>query len=1033
MSEWAPSGEAQTAGEGRRRHVTILFADLCDYTALNEAIDPEDADSLRRQIEAVAMRMIRKHGGTVSQVYGDGILAVFGFPTPQEDDARRAVEAALEVHQATRATSWGPAVPSGFEVRMHSAIHAGLVFAREGDALHGQYELTGDAVNTTARLCNAAARDEILVSDAVLSGIEAFFATQSAPPIALKGKKVPVRAHRVTGRSDVRTRFEARTRDGLTAFVGREAELARLELLLAKARAGAPCMALVSGAPGVGKTRILEELRRRIASSGSRVLRGSCESYGKMPPLEPFIQELRQLFGIHATMPAQDAVLAVHEGIERLGAPVREHEDILLQLLSLRPWPVERPRAETERVPVVRALAQLVLTLGACESLVLILDDWQWADDTSREVLAQVLREITGQRICILVCMRAGERMDPVLDAAEKFPLHPFSEMESAGMIGMLRPRILDLGVARAIHRRSGGNPLFLEELCRSLPDGVLAGERALEESGVPTTLQGLIQARVSGLPLGLSQLLRVASVIGNEFSLALLSQVLPSEDVGGLLDELLRGDLFNTTDLHDTFRFKHGITREVIYESVRMAERRELHRAIALAIERSVAAGQATDQYEVLAYHYRGSADHESAATYAELAGDKAMVTSSLDRARFQYSTALSELDKLPPTLERKRRWLGISPKWAGVYVYSPSRPQLETLRQATAYAAELGDAAAQAQTAHWRGWIHYVLGEYGDAIDASRGALALAEEIGDKKLLAQLWSSLGQSHAAACEYPEALDCLTRGLELKRGRGGRSGHSVAQGFAYALGCKANMHADLGEFELAVPDIDEALAAVNATGHAIEGSVLALQCMVQIYRGEWEACVESAARCCKVAERVNSAYVFAMGSVFDAYARFMLEPLPSALHDMGQAVEWLEARETGLFSSFNYGLFAEALAAAGQVARARDYALRALLRAQRRDPLGATIAYRVLARLQARAGSDGLRQVDELVGKAFASAQARGSVRDTVVTRLLLAELRAQAGACDEARGVASQALVELERMGMHWHAQRARAVLDPR
>jgi hypothetical protein len=168
-----------------------------------------------------------------------------------------------------------------------------------------------------------------------------------------------------------------------------------------------------------------------------------------------------------------------------------------------------------------------------------------------------------------------------------------------------------------------------------------------------------------------------------------------------------------------------------------------------------------------------------------------------------------------------------------------------------------------------------------------------------------------------------------------------------------------------------------------------------------------------------------------MGSVFEAHARFMLEAAPSALHDMGQAVAWLEARDTGLFSSFNYGCFAEALARAGQVARARDYALRALLRKQRRDPLGETMAYRVLAWLKAGSGVEEQGEVDELIGKAFASAKARGSVRDTAVTRLLLAELRAQAGDRAEARAEASQALVELERMGMHWHAQRARAVLD--
>jgi tetratricopeptide (TPR) repeat protein len=475
-------------------------------------------------------------------------------------------------------------------------------------------------------------------------------------------------------------------------------------------------------------------------------------------------------------------------------------------------------------------------------------------------------------------------------------------------------------------------------------------------------------------------------------------------------------------TDRAGVFRFKHGIMREVVYDSVRMAERRQTHRAIAEALEGN-AGGGASDAYEALAYHYRGSGDHERAASYAELAGDKAMLTSSLDRARMQYSTALAELSKLPMTLERKRRWLATSAKWAGVYVYSPSRQQLDTLGQAAVYAAELGDAGAQARTAHWRGWIHYVLGEYADAIAHIRDGLELAQRQGDERMLAQLWTSLGQCHAAAGEYGDALESLTRGLQLKRAAvHGRRGSVVAQGFAYAIGCKAVMHADCGDFELAETDIAEALEAVSGSGHAIEGSVLGLQCMIAIYRGDWAACAETARRSGKVAERVHSAYVFSMAAAFDALARFHVDASTSALVEMRRAVEWLDTRDTGLFSSFNYGCLAEALACAGSPDAAREYAQRALQRKQCRDPLGETMAHRALARI-----ADARALASEHVRAALDSARARGSRRDVAVTELLAAELDID---LELVQPAAASALAQFERMGMRWYSDQARRVL---
>ncbi|HKU38635.1 MAG TPA: adenylate/guanylate cyclase domain-containing protein, partial [Polyangiales bacterium] len=197
--------------EGQRRFVSLLFADVCDYTALSESADPEEIQALRRSFERLASEVIARRGGVVSQLYGDGMLAVFGLEGPHEDDARRAVDAALELHEAMRQLPSDRSWLRDHELRLHTGIHAGVVFSRRGDELHGRYDLTGDAVNTAARLCGAAGRDEVLVSRAALRGFEAYFVAREAAPLTLRNKSVPVPAHFVSARSGLPTSFEART------------------------------------------------------------------------------------------------------------------------------------------------------------------------------------------------------------------------------------------------------------------------------------------------------------------------------------------------------------------------------------------------------------------------------------------------------------------------------------------------------------------------------------------------------------------------------------------------------------------------------------------------------------------------------------------------------------------------------------------------------------------------------------------------------------------------------------------------------
>jgi class 3 adenylate cyclase/tetratricopeptide (TPR) repeat protein len=980
---------------GQRRFVSLLFADLCDFTSLNELSDPEDAHALRIRFEHVAARVVARYHGLINQFYGDGLLAVFGFPEPDEEHPRRAIDAALALHEEVRGLAWDGAVPHAFNVLLHSGIHSGLVLAREGDALHGRFDLIGDSVNTAARLCAAAGRDVVLATDTTLRGIEPFFTSEAVSILQLKGKSLPIAARAVVGRSNVATRFEARASDGLTQFVGRALELEQLERATKALLLGRGDVFAIVGAAGLGKTRVLEEFRLRRIGTSIQVCRGYCERYGDIEPLQPFLHMLRQAFGLTSVQPTSQAIEAVQQRLDALELTGGETRSVFLHMLSLQPWAANDPRALAPKAAIVGAVARLFAALGEKAPLVLQLDDWQWADELSQEVLSAVLDRLADSPMLVMLGMRASmgksDGVEPPAQAT-MLPLSPFDEPETGRVIEALLPRGRGEVAVDAIHRQSGGNPLFLEELCRSLLEqAASARDSRPEPAAIPTSIRGLIHARVSQLPAAQARLLRLAAVIGDEFSTELLGHIADPRDFTEHLERLVEYDLIHRGQSAGTWRFKHGIAREAIYESVRVDTRRSAHRTIAGLIEHSVSAGRAGDQSEILAYHYAGSGDHAAAAHYAILAGDKATASSSLDRARLQYSAALAAYDALPPSAANRRAWLEVTAKWAFAHMYSPDWSQVHTLERASVYARELNDDAAAARAAHWLGWIFASLGDQANAELQCRRSLQLAERVGDQKLISQLWLNLGHSYTAACKYDEALACLERGLAQKRQHG--SGRGVPAGYAYALGCRAVLQADRGETAAAGRDMAEALAAVSGKGHAVEGSLWALFAMIRIWQGDLPGCIVAAQRARAIAQRISGQYVTSMAQAFEGYATFLLERSPRSLQALRSAIDTLESRNIGLFLSFNQACLADALLVAGELAEARDCAVRTLARAGCGDPVGQIMAYRVLARVAHLSGGRAEHGALSYVDKARLLAEQRRSARDLDLLQLLAARL----------------------------------------
>lgn len=1021
-SELEPNGNDR----GRRCHVVLLFSDLSGYTAMSEQCDPENVAELLELMKAQAVPIVERHGGFVNQFYGDGFLAVFGLASPQEDDVRHATEAAVELHAAIGNLALDFSLPLGMQPRLHSGIHAGLIFARKTSFLHGRYELIGDAVNTAARLCAAATADEILASQETLEGVKAFFQVRAVSPLQLKGKEEPVPVYQVLSRSAVQTRFEASTERGLTQFIGRLEELAHLEHALMQACLGRGRVVYVCGDAGMGKTRLLHQFQRTLVAPVASVLKGRCESAARIAPFEPFQQIVRQLFGLKAHASRAEALVELEAGLVELQIELQQHLQTLSQLLFLEDGSAPSGRLIASQPTIRLAVTDVVLAVCRSRPLVLFLDDWHWADDASWQVLRDLANHVHNNPLLIVIGSRFADPPSLADTQKDLVSLSPFTHSESDVAAQSWLSRTLDAPARRALLERAGGNPLFLEELCLSWSVESPFRGAAPESSRIPSTLHGLVESRIQRLPPHHAEVARMAAVLGTEFEIEQLQQVSGFSDALSVLEDLARYDLIYATDTPGRFRYKHGITRDVAYNSVRLGERRRLHSLVAQTIEQGQPAESLSEHFETLAYHFAGADEHAQAADYAERAGDKAAMASALDRVRHQYRAALLELDRLKQTPELRRRWLTLVGKWAAACVYSPSEEQLVLLERAKTYAALEGDQAATAHTNYWIGWIHYALGEQETSIRAFEAALALAENSGDERLRGQLLANLGQSHAAASNYQEATRRLDDAARAKRGRAPSGSGAVPVGFAYALGTKGLILGDVGDFPAAYRTFEQSLLPVRGRAHAIEGSLLGLLGMVQLWQGEWQACLETSEKARAIADIVGEPYVMAIGQAVHGYGRYMLTRDRAGLEELREAKVWLERRKIRLYLSFCAASLAELALMAGEVDLASENAAFAVERATHGDRLGECLAHRILSECAAQNGEHALALTELDIARN--TAMQRGSRRDLALTQYLDAKLHVARGESELARPKFAQAEDELKALSMRWHASRVAA-----
>lgn len=1005
----------------QRRFLTMLFADLTGSTRLSATLEAEHYAALLAELTEAYSSVVARHGGLVVRIQGDGMLAVFGHPDPAEDDGRRATEAALELHAAVRALRLEPAAGRIEPLTLHSGIHAGLVLVGEGDVVKGRLELTGVAPNIAARLSAAARPDEVLVSAGTLGPDSGLFDIASRRTLHLQGAPAPVDALSIAARAAAGSRFEARARRGLSPFVGRFGLLDALAASLDEAAAGHARVLALIGAAGMGKTRVANRFLERCQASGLTVLRGYCEGYLGAEPLQPFQQMLRSLV---PPLPGADGETAADHARKCLAGHApgwRPPAAFLPHALSL-PLPAAAAREPLPPQAVHQGYVSLLADIARQRPLVVFIDDWQWADDGSHQVLAA----LTTLEVPLLVLMsaRGGADRDPTLpEAVATIEVPPLTDDEARRTVKRWLPDAHPF-LVREICSYAGGNPLFLEELChRAASDAGV--QPAVRLHGGEAWLNGLIASRVARLPEEQIDLVRRAAVIGHTMPTWLFESLTGCPADAPPVRALAEEDLIFPGEQPGTLRFKHGITRDVVYDGVGLRERTRLHlrAAQALAARASDMSTTGAEACEALAYHFEAAGEPQQAAVYAEAAGDRAVYASALDRAKSQYRAALAALDRIGPTPGVIKRWAAIAQRLGLASVFDPSREELPVFERAVELAQASSDPGAIARARYWLGYLHYALGDAPAALDHLGEARRHAAAAQDPRLGVQIEATLGQALASAGRYREALARLDEAIAVKRRH--RSGAGNAVGLTYSLACKGYALGDQGAFEAAQACFEEALHDTGCDQPEVVGSVRGWYGAVLLWQGRHDEALQLAGEAWREGDRVRSLHLMAMGRAVAASARWRLSADPQALADLKQAAGWLSRRGNALFSSLNHGWLADALAAAGDAAGARLYAARALRRARQSDLLGAGLACRAMCLQAARLGR--FDEAERRLEAARHWARIRESRREHAENTLCAAELEALRGRTGPALVLLDEADAAFAAMDMR--AQRERVM----
>jgi class 3 adenylate cyclase/tetratricopeptide (TPR) repeat protein len=766
--------------EGERKQVTVMFCDMEGFTPLVEKLGLEEAYALLDQVLEILIHKVHDYEGTVNKMTGDGIMALFGAPIALEDAPQRAIRSAHAIHREMTRFSDKLKQEKGLPpIKMRIGIHTGpVVVGTLGNDLRVEFTAVGDTVNLASRMEGLAEPGATYVTEDTFNLTEGLFRFEALGEKQVKGKEIPVRVYQVIAPSTRRTRFDVSAERGLTPFVGREREL---ELLLdgfERVKEGRGQAFSVMGEAGVGKSRLLYEFRKAVANEDMTFLEGKCLSYGRGVAYHPIIDILKSNFDIRE----DDEDIAIREKVKKGLGDLRVEEastlPYLLELLSVKDSGIDRismsPEGKKDRI--IECLKQIVLKGSGIRPLVMDIEDLHWVDKSSEEALRYILESIPGARVLLIFTYRPefvhtwGGR-----SYHNQITLNRLSNRESLYMVAhLLGAQEMDKDLEKLILEKTEGVPFFIEELLKSLKDlKIIEREdskyqfaKDVKAVAIPSTVQDMIMARVDSLPDATKTVLQTGSVIEREFPFDLIKRVtgLPEQQLLTHLSALKDSELLYERGIYpnSTYIFKHALTRDVVYDSILLKTRKQIHQKIGNAIEESYQ-DKIDEHFGALVNHFMATENYRKVADYSRLAGKKAEDSVSLHGAIEYAKKWVIALETLPQSEELQEEIIDARTT-LGFYLF-----RMGNMAEAKESIDPIVDAVLKRGPKDKLGKIYFILGickymaeeEFPESVQYLEKAIEIAEETRDFGTSLYAKYMLGLVLAWNCDFEKAIHCF--------------------------------------------------------------------------------------------------------------------------------------------------------------------------------------------------------------------------------------------------------------------------------
>ena len=832
---------SKAALEGERKQVTVLFADLKGSMELLADRDPEEARKLLDPVLERMMEAVHRYEGTVNQVMGDGIMALFGAPLAHEDHAVRACYAALDMQLAIHRYGEEVRRTDGIEPQIRVGLNSGEVVVRAiGSDLRMDYTAVGQTTHLAGRMEQLAPPGSIRLTADTLRLAEGYITVKPLGPVPVKGLETPVEVYEMTGAGPLRSRLHAAATRGLTRLVGREAALEQLRQALGRASAGFGQVVALVGEPGVGKSRLVWEVTHSHRTHGWLIVEAGSSSYGKATPYLPVIDLLKGYFQVED----RDEPRKMREKVTgKILTLDRALEPMLPALLSLLEVPVEDAAWRTLDPPQRRqrtldALKRLLLREAQGQPVLVVFEDLHWIDGETQALLDGVVESLPAARLMLLVNYRPeyehrwGRKTYYTQLRLDPLPPESAGELLQALLGG--EPSLQPL--TRLLIERTEGNPFFLEESVRTLVEtGALIGERGAYRLGgptavvqVPATVQAVLAARIDRLPPEEKRLLQISAVIGKDVPDAVLQAVaeMREEDLRRGLAHLQAAEFLYETSLFPelVYTFKHALTHEVAYRSLLHDRRRTLHVGVLNAMERA-GSGRASLHAERLAYHAVSGQEWARAARYLHLAGQRAIAQARYEIGVDFYEAAIRALEDQGEGADGTLKL----DAYLELYTARTECGQVEGVQELTdkadALARVLNDRERLAQVrvrqaqGLWFSWSGPR--RLGDAIERAREAVALAAP-DDLRTRSYAQFLAGACSLARGRFQEAIQEFDAGVTLFTTMPAYPDEArllVLPIRANIRAWQAEAYAALGEFGSALAMVEEAQRIASELGH----------------------------------------------------------------------------------------------------------------------------------------------------------------------------------------------------------------------